>query len=129
VGGRSAHFTGLKSALKSDRPWRQIAGPKLSDREFALATLPLDQKTADRADRANAKASADAAIIGPKDAPINLLGGYRFPRAPKLGPVTRLAILSTETEAEKPMPVEPITAVANADLFELPRFLERRGRS
>jgi hypothetical protein len=78
--GRSAHFTGLKTDNRADRPWRKIAGPELSPRSFALATLPLDRATTARIARANAK----AVLIGPNDEPINLLGGYRFPKAPTL---------------------------------------------
>jgi hypothetical protein len=38
-GGRSAHFTGLKTGDKCDQGWRQTAGPKLSERGLALATI------------------------------------------------------------------------------------------
>jgi hypothetical protein len=116
---------GVKTGDVTARPWRQIAGSEMSARTFALATLPLDPATADRADRANAKAWADAAVIELKDAPINLLGGHRFATAPKLDPFIRLAILSIETEVEEPTTVGPNTPVANGDPFALPEFLRR----
>ena len=51
-GGRSAHFMGLKTGDKSDRGWRQIAGPKLSERELALATVgPLRMAAGPPSDR------------------------------------------------------------------------------
>jgi hypothetical protein len=50
---RSAHFTGLKNGDGDSRPFRQIAGPKLSSTSFWLATLPLDLETAARIAKAN----------------------------------------------------------------------------
>jgi hypothetical protein len=47
---------------------------------------------------------ARAILIGPTDFPINLLGGYRFPSAPRLEPTLRHRVLSSEqpTPAESP---------------------------
>jgi hypothetical protein len=76
---------GLETPIKSapETPvWRVIAGPQLSPAALRLATLPLDPATEARVHRANARVWDEAAIIGPKDAPINLIGGYRFPNAP-----------------------------------------------
>jgi hypothetical protein len=39
----------------------------------------------------------DRPLIGPKDFPINLLGGYRHPEAPVLDPELRKAVLVAET--------------------------------
>jgi hypothetical protein len=38
-------------------------------------------------------------LIGPADFPINLLGGYRLPSAPRLEPTLRRAVLSIEQPA------------------------------
>jgi hypothetical protein len=92
-GGRSAHSTGSKTRDLADRAWCQIAGPELSPTSLRLATLSIDQ--ADRIERINDRVFKKAALIGPKDAPINLLGGYRFPNAPKLPPHIRIAGAST----------------------------------
>jgi hypothetical protein len=75
--------------MASEAPvWRVIAGPQLSPTALRLATLPIDPATEARVRRANARVWEEAAIVGPKDVPINLIGGYRFPNAPPLaGPV------------------------------------------
>jgi hypothetical protein len=54
---------------------RHIAGPKLSARSFALATLPLEPKFAARIARQNRAGGVARSV------PVNLLGGYRFASA------------------------------------------------
>jgi hypothetical protein len=94
-GSRSAHFTGLKIGQKVGRPFRQVAGPELTPSAFRCAALPLDLEVARRLDRAQAghlkaraearRAAAATAAIRPRDWPIDLLGGYRVPGAPRIG--------------------------------------------
>jgi hypothetical protein len=90
-GSRSAHFTGFKIGQKADRPFRQVAGPELSPTALRLAALPLDPELAARLKRVNdisedlkrrRQASARKAIIKRHHPPVNVLGGYAFPRAP-----------------------------------------------
>jgi len=69
IGSRSAHSTGLKTALKPGRhkQWHQVAGPELSPTAFRLATLePLP--TACRPSGLEATARARP-IIGPRTMP------------------------------------------------------------
>jgi hypothetical protein len=86
---------GLFLRPEPSRPWHQIAGPALSPRSFALATLPLDPATADRIRRANLKVWNDVALIGPEDTPITLVGD-RFPNARRLNRELQRAILAAE---------------------------------
>jgi hypothetical protein len=75
----SADSTGLKTRTKRDRPWRQIAGPQLSPRSFALATLPLDSETAARVRRANEQAAINTTPIAGAGWPIIEIGHANNP--------------------------------------------------
>jgi hypothetical protein len=86
--------SGIKNGGKTGRGWRKIAGPELSETSFRLAILPLDPELAARLDRRHAevleplfkaKRRADRkAQIKHRNAPINVLGGYRFQGAPEI---------------------------------------------
>jgi hypothetical protein len=54
---------------KSDRPWRQVAGPQLDQEELRLAVLSAPTPTV---------------IFKRNTPPLNIVGGHRFPDAPKL---------------------------------------------
>jgi hypothetical protein len=73
---RSADKTGLKTHTKRDRPWRVVAGPTVSLDPINLA-IPLDPETAARVRRANTRYEAEAAMMGPRDWPINLNGYFQ----------------------------------------------------
>lgn len=122
VASRSAHFTGIKSGDKDARAWRQVAGPELSPRSFTLATLPTD--TVARIERLNEKISVDAALIGPKDAPINVLGGYRFPNAPKFNWLPRQNLERNLSVTPRTRPPTPAVILPD-DPFAIPAFLLR----
>jgi hypothetical protein len=68
----------------------QIAGPTLSEAAFRFATIPPDPELVARhaRDRAALVAERDRRLppplIGPFDPPANVVGGYRFPGAPKI---------------------------------------------
>jgi hypothetical protein len=94
----NAHSTGLESRLDNDRPWlkrpwRHVAGPRLSPESFAAATS-FDKFTwasFERTERQNRDLIREAcsnpdAIFQRETPPVNLLGGYKFPAAPKLDP-------------------------------------------
>jgi hypothetical protein len=71
----------LETPIKSGTETRVVAG-RISPTALRLASLPLDPATEARIRRANARVWDAAAIIGPNNAPINLIGGYRFANAP-----------------------------------------------
>jgi len=71
----------LETPIKSGTETRVVAG-RISPTALRLASLPLDPATEARIRRANAHVWDAAAIIGPNNAPINLIGGYRFANAP-----------------------------------------------
>jgi hypothetical protein len=50
---RSAQSTGIKSAHFDDRPWRIVAGPKISAAVYHCTALPVDPETARRSNAAN----------------------------------------------------------------------------
>jgi hypothetical protein len=72
--------------------WVSVAGPEVSESAFHCATLPLDPELAAHLARSRKAAIAErdrrspppSSLIGPHDAPGNILGGYRFPSAPKV---------------------------------------------
>ena len=70
----SAHSTGLKTRAKSGRAWRVVAGPAADLDPINLA-VALDPETAARNRRTNARYWAEAALIGPRDWPIDVIGG------------------------------------------------------
>jgi hypothetical protein len=68
----------------ADRKWRQIAGPELIASAFHCAAVGAAE-TVEASRRINARHWREAeTLIGPSDPPVNLLGGYKFPNAPKL---------------------------------------------
>jgi hypothetical protein len=85
------------------------------------------------ANRANAKFAADAALIGPNDPPVNVLGGHRWSN--NITIVTLAEIIETEIagdrfySAERPTkhtknpPANPYLDEIPADI---PAFLRRR---
>jgi hypothetical protein len=81
----SLYKTGIKARAKS-------FGPTLSDDSFWLASLPMHPIDVARVRRANdpERIRQEAAWgrpkvkIGPDVPPLNLIGGWRFPRAPML---------------------------------------------
>ena len=69
---RSVDKTGLKIRTKPGRAWRVIAGPVPPDINLQVS---LDPETVARNRRANARYQAEATLIGPRDWPIDLIGG------------------------------------------------------
>jgi hypothetical protein len=89
-GSRSAHFIGVKSALKSDRApaWVQIAGPSIDPINLMI---PLEPVFAARLGKMHGqlleKVRHDAeekALLKRHHPPVNIVGGYRFPIAPEI---------------------------------------------
>jgi hypothetical protein len=127
-GSRSAHFTDLKIGQKVGRPFRIVAGPDLSPTSFRLAILPLDPELAARLDRAHAsyfeahakakRAAERRAVIKPRHPPVNALGGYRFPNAPRID-------LSPIAPPEWAIASRWIPTGDGADVPEIPSFLVR----
>jgi hypothetical protein len=112
----SANST-AKSTIKSDLPsalaWRRIAGPELPKINLCI---PLDGAFAARIARINNAHWNRTALIGPTVAPVNILGGYRFPGAPEIW-------LPTPISAT-PISATPTSAIIAADL-SIPGFLRR----
>lgn len=67
---------GLKIDTKRGRPPRIVAGPAAD--LHPLNFLPLDPETTARNRRANARYWAEATLIGPRDWPIDVIGGGDF---------------------------------------------------
>ena len=118
----------LKTGAKSGRGWLQIAGAKLSPRSFAAATSPVEIPTS-AANLAFAEYWAETLRRAARDCrfkkntpPVNVVGGYRFPGAPKID----FASLSPKPPSEK-LPVVPSAAddlTIPGDL-SIPEFLRR----
>ena len=93
---------GIKTRLDGGRPWRQIAGPELSARSFALATLPLDPATAKRV-------AGDNSRYWREDRE-SLLPYVRYIEGRLLG---------------EPLPFVESPPLVPADPFDIPAFLVR----
>ena len=117
-----AHFSlgklGIFSPLKSDRGWRQVAGPPVDPR---LATVGAEDavKNADRVNRRHWADAGAAALIQRHHAPVNIVGGFKFPDAPQIE-ITPTGSVSTSTPA-------PVLADVgnNDDPLAIPAFLAR----
>ena len=106
---------GTFSPLKTDRAWRVVAGPELSDRQLRLATV--DAGAVERSNRTNRqhwRAAGTAALIQRDTMPVNIVGGYKFPNAPQIA----------LTAGDPQSPQNPTLAIADGD--DLPAFLDRR---
>jgi len=133
VSSRATPETSIKgpgfSPTKVGRPFRQVAGPELGPTALRLASLPLDPELAARLERthrpyveARVKArrkAARAALIKRRTPPVNVLGGYQFPRAlaVDLSPIEPLAKWAVASRW-KP-------AGAGIDVPPIPEFLSR----
>jgi hypothetical protein len=122
--GKKLAKSELKTGAKSDRGWRQIAGPDLSPTSFHAATLPLEISPA-AANAAFTKywtRTARRCLFKRNTPPVNVVGGYRFPNAPEID-------LSLPTP-ESPIAKMPSTAEADLtipDDLSIPAFLLRHG--
>jgi hypothetical protein len=78
---RNSTKPGTFSPLKSDRGWRQVAGPAV---DVHLAAIGADDavKRRDRVNRARWRVAGAAALIQKHHAPVNVIGGFKFANAP-----------------------------------------------
>ncbi len=94
-GSESPIKSGLKTAHKGARPWHLVARPELTTSQFHCATVPdgpdCEWKGGEyeRIDARNRALLRDhfrkqAAKCLLHNAPVNILGGYRFPDAPAI---------------------------------------------
>jgi hypothetical protein len=120
ISGKKPAKSTTKTVIIRDLAWRIVAGPEPSE---ANLIIPLDPELAARLDRQRAdlikraKRQAPAPLLGPNDPPVNVVGGYRFPGAPKIN-------LDPPAVVPAPMtPASPDFEIA-ADL-SLPPFLRR----
>jgi hypothetical protein len=74
---------GVSAPLKPGPRYRIVAGPALSDRQLELATVGAAAVLAQNR-RTNARFSDEAALIKRDTPPVNIIGGYRFPGAPRI---------------------------------------------
>jgi len=107
---------GTFSPLKSDRGWRQVAGPKVDVR---LATIWADDavKHANRTNRKYWFDAGESAEIQRHHAPVNAVGGFKWPNAPVVDLGIRLYV-SAEPHRPSPSPTE-------GDPLAIPEFLIR----
>ena len=107
---------GTFSRLKTDRAWRQVAGPEQSDRQLRLATADANavERSNRTTNRQHWRAAGTAALIQRDTMPVNIVGGYKFPNAPQ--------IELTAGDPQSP-PHNPTLAIADSD--DLPAFLDR----
>jgi hypothetical protein len=113
---------GIKSATDA-QPWGVIAGPELSERSLHSAALPLDARYADYLDRLNVEPLkrhfaelGKKAIFQRHTPPLNIVGGYKFPAAPKVD----LRPATSREEIKLPAIAQPIT-----DDLTILEFLKR----
>ena len=107
---------GTFSPLKTDRAWRQMAGPELSDQQLRLAAADANavERSNRTTNRQHWRAAGAAALIQRDTMPVNILGGYKFRNAPQVA----------LTASDPQPPKNPTLAIADGD--DLPAFLDRR---
>jgi hypothetical protein len=117
LASKTPNFIGSKSALKSNRAWRQIAGPKLTTSQLKCAMVGANEAVAEAHQRNPPywRKPFPKALIQPHQPPVNILGGYKFPNAPDVK-------LREEKE-----PGFALTASSTApdDNLDIPDFLKR----
>ena len=104
---------GTFSHLKTDRPWRQVAGPAVDVR---LAAIGAAVKQARRANRGHWVKAGNGALIKKHHAPVNVIGGFKFANAP----VIDLGTVPTASSDPTPLP-----ASTEGDGLDIPDFLVR----
>ena len=83
---RNAAKPGIKSGDATDRPWRIVAGPEQSPSAFHCAAVGATEAV-EAIDRTNARHWREhnaKAHIQRHHAPVNIVGGYKFPGAPNI---------------------------------------------
>ena len=107
---------GTFSRLKTDRAWRQVAGPEQSDRQLRLATADANavERSNRKTNRQHWRAAGTAALIQRDTMPVNIVGGYKFPNAPQI-----------ELTAGDPQSPSHNPTLSVADSDDLPVFLDR----
>jgi hypothetical protein len=116
LASKTPNFIGSKSALKSNRAWRQIAGPKLTTSQLKCAMVGANEAVAeaDQKNRPHWRRHNAKALLQPRDPPVNILGGYKFPNAPDM----------KLREEKRPGPC--LTPVSKPDAnLDIPDFLKR----
>jgi hypothetical protein len=82
---KTPDFIGPKQPLSPARPWRVVAGPTLSEAELRWVTVAEDATARlNRANRHHRREAGKAALIQHHHAPVNIVGGHKFPTAPKI---------------------------------------------
>ena len=120
---------GVKSGVATDRPWRIVAGQELTAEQLHCATIadgPNCEWKGGEYQRIEARNRAllrehfrrlgAKALIQRHHAPVNVLGGYRFPGAPNID-------LSPIDKAQSPASAP---AAVIGDGLDIPEFLLRR---
>jgi hypothetical protein len=107
--------------VKTDRGWRQVAGPVVDVR---LAAIRADDglKHADRVNRGHWRDAGNAAAIQHHHAPVNVVGGYKFPDAPAVD-----IMISKPTETTNKLVL--VIETKPGEMPALPSFLDRRSEA
>jgi hypothetical protein len=113
---RNPTKTGIFSPVKSDRGWRVVAGPPVNLR---LATIGAEDavKNADKVNRRHWFEAGAAAEIQRHHAPVNVVGGFKFPDAPQIEitPIGKSPAVSLSIAA----------STVEGDGLDIPEFLRR----
>jgi hypothetical protein len=108
--------TGIFFPLKSDRGWRLVAGPPV---DMRLATIGAADavKQADKVNRRHWSEAGAEALIQRHHAPVNVIGGFKFPEAPQ---IEIAPIGNVSASLSIPAPV-----IIDGDGLDIPDFLKR----
>jgi hypothetical protein len=116
---KEADFIGLKGPLKSDRPWRIVAGPELGASAFRCAAVggeeavgAINRTNLKRWHEANARAEGKT-VIKRHYPPVNVPGA----------PLVDLAPSKAETSD-----IPQAKALLSDDRLDIPNFLRRAAR-
>jgi hypothetical protein len=119
---KTPDFIGPKQPLNPDRPWRVVAGPALGHTELRLATVAEDAAARlNRGNRVHWRNAGETAQIKPRHHPVNVVGGFQFPDAPKIEIASPIGAEVRSQQAPPPV------ITTDSDPLTLPHFLARTG--
>jgi hypothetical protein len=111
-GSRSPLNTGLKTGTKSGRGYRIVAGPEPPRANFLIPSDPVHEPESNRAFREHLKTAAGKALFQRTTAPVNIIGGFKFPNPPPI-------------DLSRPTLPSATAAPCIGDGLDIPEFLRR----
>jgi hypothetical protein len=119
LASKTPDFIDPKMPLRTEQPWRVVAGPKLSSSALRCATIGGGEavEAINRTNLRHWRGAEAGCSIKRHDAPVNVLGGHKFPGAP----IVDLAPIAPPSLP----PANDDSAVNYGESLDIPEFLRR----